>query len=254
MEIRMDDVDLFERLSLDAHPALDYVLYDGWLMQFSDGYTDRANSIYVLEKGELDLNDKIAYCEGEYARRGLPCNFKITPKNIDMDIILSKRDYNIVTPTYIMSMSLESSKSTKELDYPANYVFEVGPLDSSWEECSAKLESVEYEKMQIAKRIHSKIKGEVFGAKVSVDGRDIACAMGVADGIYLGLYNVFVFEEYRRKGLAEKLINDIFAKAYEFGARKAYLQVVRENKRAIALYSKMVFCTNYTYWYRKKMQ
>lgn len=180
----MDDVDLFERLSLDAHPALDYVLYDGWLMQFSDGYTDRANSIYVLEKGELDLNDKIAYCEGEYARRGLPCNFKITPKNIDMDIILSKRDYNIVTPTYIMSMSLESSKSTKELDYPANYVF----------------------------------------------------------------------EEYRRKGLAEKLINDIFAKAYEFGARKAYLQVVRENKRAIALYSKMGFCTNYTYWYRKKMQ
>jgi GNAT superfamily N-acetyltransferase len=59
-----------EEPTLNAWPPLTNVLYDGWVLSFSDGYTRRANSVHSLYPSRLPLADKIAVCEAAYAARG----------------------------------------------------------------------------------------------------------------------------------------------------------------------------------------
>ena len=60
-----------EELTLNAWPSLASLVYDGWILCFSNAYTRRANSVHPLYPSSLDLADKIATCESMYAARGL---------------------------------------------------------------------------------------------------------------------------------------------------------------------------------------
>lgn len=57
-----------EEYSLNAWPALQSFVYDGWLLRFAAGYTKRSNSINPIYKGESKkVLDKIKYCESIYS-------------------------------------------------------------------------------------------------------------------------------------------------------------------------------------------
>jgi hypothetical protein len=73
----------FEELTLNAWPPLQTLLYDGWLLGFSGGYTRRANSVQPLYPSTLPLAEKIAECEATYAARCIPLTFKITSSAAD---------------------------------------------------------------------------------------------------------------------------------------------------------------------------
>ena len=42
-----------EEVALNAWPSMQHMLYDGWLLRFSNGYTKRANSVNILYAGAL---------------------------------------------------------------------------------------------------------------------------------------------------------------------------------------------------------
>ena len=52
-----------EELALNAWTSIQTVVYDGWLIRFSNGYTKRANSVNPIYESTGDLDRKIAYCE-----------------------------------------------------------------------------------------------------------------------------------------------------------------------------------------------
>ena len=62
---------------LNGWPALRELVFDGWLLRFSGGYTRRANSVHPLSPGMQPLDEKIQYCEALYAAQGLPTLFCI---------------------------------------------------------------------------------------------------------------------------------------------------------------------------------
>ena len=98
---------LYEELSLNAHPALQTQLYDGWVLRFANGYTNRANSVNPLYPSTLDLQEKITECEKRYSIQGLPAVYKLTDgTDPRIDKALEQQGYAFVKPTYVMSMDL----------------------------------------------------------------------------------------------------------------------------------------------------
>ena len=77
---------------------------------------------------------------------------------------------------------------------------------------------------------------------VAKDGEEvIGCAglrnmCGDAD-----ITNVLVREDYRRKGIAERLLKQLMSGAEDIGARNYTLEVRRSNMAAINLYEKLCF-------------
>ena len=61
-----------EELSLNAWPAMQTMLFDGWVLRSADGYTKRANSVYPLYDSKMDLDVKIGFCDSFYRDLGLP--------------------------------------------------------------------------------------------------------------------------------------------------------------------------------------
>jgi GNAT superfamily N-acetyltransferase len=60
---------------------------------------------------------------------------------------------------------------------------------------------------------------------------------------------VEVVPERRREGLARRIVNTTLAWATERGADKAYLQTMRDNAAALALYAPYGFVDHHEYRY-----
>jgi len=86
-----------EELSMNAWPALQTMLYGGWVLRFANGYTRRANSINPIYPSTRGVEKKIAACEEIYRGRNLRVVYKMTravfPENLDA--ILEGKGYDI---------------------------------------------------------------------------------------------------------------------------------------------------------------
>ena len=97
-----EQIQKFEEMCLNGHVALNTLLYDGWILKFSEGYTGRANSVSVLYPSFKTFEEKVPFCEQAYKKQGLPCLFKITEIDSELNDFLAKRGYEAVTPTDLM--------------------------------------------------------------------------------------------------------------------------------------------------------
>ena len=80
----------FEELSLNAHCAMKVQFYDGWILRANEGHTKRANSVSPLYDSALGMDTKIRSCEEFYKKAGLPCIFKLTDDDTELDEMLKK--------------------------------------------------------------------------------------------------------------------------------------------------------------------
>src|ERR1700694_3751410 len=97
-----------EELTPTAWPPLANLLYDGWVLSFSEGYTRRANSIHPLYPSTLPLEDKIAICEATYAARGQETVFKLTTgaQDAELDATLEHLGYASAATTSVQIADL----------------------------------------------------------------------------------------------------------------------------------------------------
>ena len=241
-----------EELSLNAHPGIKTELYDGWILRFANGYTNRANSVNMLYGGSINLEEKIEVCQSRYFLQGLSSVFKIIPELSDehkkMDLLLDARGYEIVTPTDLMILDLSKNDYRIEescifCDFPEDEWLE---SYFDFEHCTNPVSQ------NTAKQIMSLIQDDCIYCRLQNEGKTVACAsLAIEKGFGL-LSHVVVDESCRGKGYGKQLCQSLLQQAKNKGVHTIYLQVLQSNEVAINLYKKLGFEKTYDYWYRVK--
>ncbi len=121
---------------------------------------------------------------------------------------------------------------------------------AAWIEAFCTYSPVRPEHRDTMRRMLAAIAAPAGFAFVEEGGRPMAMAIGAVQGDHMGLFDVLVMPHARRRGLARKVTESLYAWAWGQGARFAYLQVVAANEAALPLYAAQGFRTVYGYEYR----
>ena len=236
-----------EELSMNAWPAMQTLHYDGWVLRFADGYTKRANSVYPLYPSEINVDEKIEFCESFYRSLGLPTVFKLTAASTpaDLDSRLTARGYRADSQTSVQALDLKTGK------YETPSGIELVSEDSEvWHAAFTRMNHVCPARRGTHEHILRAILPDKCYASLSVDGQIIGCGLGVIQAGYLGLFDIVIDANQRRQGYGERLMMALLAWGVQQGAHTAYLQVMCDNEPALRLYKELGFEEGYQYWYK----
>jgi GNAT superfamily N-acetyltransferase len=235
-----------EEAALNAWPALQQLLFDGWIVRFSDGYTKRANSVTPLYKAQRDAEEHITCCEQFYHEKRLPCIFRLPAwASPDLDHLLARRHYSLVDPTQVMYLNLEQ----QVLDAQITAILQHESLEV-WMRTYCRLSGTALKHQNTHKAILQAIPAKRMLVSLSNGGNGVACGMGVLEQRHFGLFDIVTAPQQRNNGFGTQLIMAMLRWAAEQGAAHAYLQVVETNAPARHLYAKLGFTELYRYWYR----
>jgi GNAT superfamily N-acetyltransferase len=236
-----------EELSLNAWPAHQTLLYDGWVLRFANGYTKRANSVNPLYPSTLDLEEKIAFCESLYREQKLDVVYKLTPASQpeNLDEILQAKGYKRDSATSVQLLDLRSN-----IVSPASAVAVEESLSQHWLDAFCRMSAVEGQKRDALQRILLNIVPNRCFASLMVDQKVIAAGLGVLQAGYIGMFDIIVDANFRSHGYGQQIVESILYWGKQNGAQYSYLQVMLNNPPALRLYSKIGYTEKYQYWYR----
>jgi len=233
---------------MNAWPALQVVLYDGWVLRFAEGYTRRANSISPLYASSEDVEEKIRRCEHFYRRRGQDAIFKLTQASLPegLDDILAHKGYVVDAPTSVQTLELDS------IDVVSRTAHLEMELTEEWLSSQCRLGKVGEHQRLIQKQLLKNIIPPTCYVSLDEDGEVVSCGMGVLEGAILGIFDVATDERHRRHGYGTQMMLNLLWWGKRNGATMACLGVMLDNPPALRLYEKLGFSEVYQYWYRVK--
>jgi N-acetylglutamate synthase len=235
-----------EEASLNTWPALQQMLFDGWVMRFSNGYTRRANSITPLYTSLLPAQEKFVACENLYRTKQLPTIFRLLSFSSianDLDALLAQQGYQRVDHVLILSTELTSIPTVWH-----SSLHNV-PL-AGWLALFCQFKQTSIEQHQFHHEMLKRIVPDPLCAVLYNDGLPVTCGLGVLENDIFGMFDIVTDPEQRNKGYGTQLVAAMLDWARQNGARHAYLQVVNTNQVAHHLYTKLGFHELYYYWYR----
>src|SRR5664279_2003980 len=248
----MTTIRLIEELSLNALPALQTLYYDGWLLRFApgaSGYPRRANSIQLIYPSTLPLEEKIAYCEAQYAARGQKTVFKLTLAAPDgLEAALHARGYVLDCTTSVQTLDLASIDPQPN---PAEFVADPH-LDEAWFSDFCRLSEDNRTRAAAMHAIFQQLAVETTFVRLCRDGRTVALGRAALDRGWLSVYEIVTDPEFRQQGIGTQLMLHLLQWGKQNGAHSAFLQVMTDNSPALRLYEKLGFREQYRYWYLQK--
>lgn len=211
----------YEELSLNTFPSLHTQVYDGWILRFREDGDWHDSCVLPLYLSTRSYEDKIDFCEKKFAARSLPCAFKMTsnvPSALDQQ--LEQRGYALMGKTRVLECRADGL-----MVHPQR-------------------EKERQQNPDVRK------KGNRIEAFIFEKGEIIARGLGVFEEDTLGLYDIHVNREHRRKGLGTAICRALMEEGFQNGAKSAHLQVLASNLEALSLYRSLGFQEIYLYWYR----
>jgi ribosomal protein S18 acetylase RimI-like enzyme len=237
---------LIEELSLNAWPALQVLLVDGWVLRFANGYTRRANSVNPLYASSRDVEEKIRHCEHLYRSKGLSVIFKMTHESQPhgLDELLAQKGYAVEARTSVQTLKLDG------VEAPTCAARLETVLVEAWLTAQCRLSKTDDRKQSIAGQMLKGIISQTCYASIDVDGQIVACGMGVLEGELLGIFDIVTGEAHRGYGYGKQIMLNLLTWGKQQGAEMAHLGVMLNNPPALHLYNKLGFREVYPYWYR----
>lgn len=240
----LSEVRRLEELAFAGWPALESRDDAGWRLRFSGGYTKRANSINALGLDAETDPVTLDRLETAYRERGQAPVWRLSPLAPPTAAeALASRGYQPAERSLVQVCPLDQAFPTAP-----EVAIHPQPTDA-WIETFATHSPVRPEHRTTMRRMLAAIAAPVGFAFVEEAGRPMAMAIGAVAGEHMGLFDVLVMPHARRRGLARKVTESLYAWAQGHGARFAYLQVVATNAAATPLYAAQGFRTIYSYEY-----
>jgi N-acetylglutamate synthase len=237
------DPAILEPLADDAWPARERERLGGWRLNASSGRSMRINACWPLAAPDRDPEAALDAVEAWFAQRGLPTRFKLTDgltAPADLTQRLAARGYAPSKQTVVMlgPTGGEGDPAVRLSDAPDSTfeaVFTATAGDP--EDGRERLEAL------------GRIPAPARFARLDIDGAPAAIGCGAVSGPFVGVFGMRTAPDYRRKGLARRVLRALLAEAGRLGAERAWLQVEANNAPAIALYADEGFAPGYLYRY-----
>jgi len=236
-----------EELSMNALPALQTLLYDGWVICMSDGYTKRANSVNPVYRSEGDVERKIAHCEALFHRNHLRPTYKITPfvSPTNLDAMLEARGYRSIDATSVQTLPLDSLDTPSVRTVTFETLFSPVWLAQYCELCGISMDNRKTYASMLKRLVPNACYATMHHA-----GEPVGFGLAVIEDGYMGLFDIIIAPSHRDCGLGRQLMLNLLHAGRAQGARQAYLQVVLSNTPALRLYASLGFTEAYRYHYR----
>ena len=239
----------FEEISNNAWPAIQTIQYDGWILRFANGVTKRSNSVSILYPSALPPDEKINFCEKLYLSQGITPCFKVTaiPESDGIDEILEEQGYYIHSVISFMVKDIAGIPAE-----PTGEIRMADTMDDRWIDDFIRMNRFDPARKSTYVAIMDHLALPKCLVSVIRDGKTVGVGLGVAEGEYIGLFDLVVDSAWRRSGLGALIVENLLRWGKRQGATTAYLQVLSDNDPAIRLYENMGFLEAYRYWYRMK--
>lgn len=259
--IDKNEINKLEKIGSDVHPALEQAVLEGWILNYTEGFSKRGNSVLPQTEG-TDLLVQVQNCETWYEKRGQTPIFKMTkaaPKGLKE--LLEKCGYTDEASTDVMTVLPENpvfqEKMESVVEPEETGVIMTSSPDEAWLKCYFEYENrTDPKTMDIVRRQFALVdKNENLSAiycRIQMWGKDVAVASVVIEDGVMFLLNVVVNPDCRGKGYGKILVKQILEAACDIGAEKLCLQVVASNEVAKNMYKSFGFEVQYSYWYMCK--
>lgn len=243
-----------EEAAINGFPPLRKIVFDGWLLRFSEGVRRTANSVTPLREPDGDLDEVIAAAETLYRLQGLPTIFRI-PSFLDpaIDTRLAARDYTEEGESCIIEGPLDPIVACA-LPFGGIDAVTLSPNPTAeWLAAMARLQSQKPEFHEVYRRIVQSVVLPAAFAELSVGGEPVALAYGIIHRGLLCFESVVTDARHRRKGYSRRVLAALASWAKENGETMATLQVEASNTPGRALYHSIGMTTElHRYHYRRQ--
>lgn len=236
--------DVLEPIADSAWPARERTQLGGWRLNATDGFSLRINACWPLAAPDSDADAAIDAVEAFYGARGLPTRFKLTEGAVapaDLAARLAGRGYAAHGDTLVMTGAVagtaDAQVALSERPDPAFEAVLVVSAKGNAADARERLETL------------ARIPAPARFARLALDGRTAALGACAVHGEAAGIFGMRTDPDFRRRGLAGRILQSLLAEAAALGARTAYLQVEQSNAPAVSLYASRGFATAYRYRY-----
>lgn len=251
--MNQEEIGVYEELQSNAFPALQTVFYDGWSVRFGGGFTYRVNCANPMYPEHLPVMEKIDYVERLYRASDLnksiiKLHAGMEPRRLkDCEGLLEARGYARERDGNIFVCDLHT------FDYQPGMTVQVeSTMTDSWLDGFLTMNGTAEAQRAAAEGMLKNIHYPIAAASIILEGKMVACGLGVLERGYVGLYDIYVDASCRRRGYGGDICTAIMQYGKDHGCHTAYLQVLADNTGARALYGQLGYTEHYQYWFRVK--
>jgi len=238
-------VQTIEAAAAVAWPPIESLTLGSWKLSAGDGFSRRRNSAVPAGPLPEDLDRRLGDVEGWYRVRGLPMLYRITPEcDASVDSVLAERGLVFESSTLVMSRPLDPPE-------PVDGVDESPVVTDAW--VKTEIEALGIDRAAIGPWLATiaVVPSPASFVVFTDDGEPVGAGFGVVAADLLGVFEIVVRPEYRRRGHAGRLMAALHQFGVREGAQRVFLQVLEDDEPAIALYRSLGYEVSYRYWYRR---
>ena len=245
MSLGPDERRALEEAAARAWPPHETLARDGWVLRFSGGGSQRANSVLTLAWNGSDVEAAIDAAERDYRARGQKPIFQIVDISLpaDLDARLAARGYDSIDRTLLMVKPVALAIAP-----PALAVSRHREAPKAW--LDIYLATLTPDRRAAAPAIVAALPDPKCFFVAGRNGAPVGVGLGMAEPPWCGVECMATAEAARRGGAARAVLADLERWAHEQGATRLWLQVLERNAPARALYEGLGFEAVGSYWYR----